>query len=112
MDAVLKRMGAILNSLRQERSLPKAALIPARVKLTRSQVEEVAIHVWMKYPKALNVPDYRLGELELHLVQQEIDTRVHDLERGIVMTERGVDVPWNLDGVQDHVRDRFKGGND
>ena len=76
----------LLNSLRQERSLPPIkGTSPQGV--TRERIREIAIEVWRKYPQSLTDPNYQLGELTLALVQQEIAQRVSDLRRGIVVKQ-------------------------
>jgi|SRR6478609_1197167 len=92
----LREAGTLLNRLRQERGLGKAALIPARVKVTRAMMREIALTVWKKYPQAWTQWDYELGELTLFLVEQEILTIINDVKRGVKMTKNGFDIPWDL----------------
>lgn len=91
----LRSVGLLLNQWRKERGLGKAALIPRGIRVTKEIAEQVAMHVWMKYPQSLTQPDYQLGELTLELVKKEIRVIVNDLRRGVKMTRQGIDIPWN-----------------
>ena len=75
-----------LNAVRQERGLPPVRGASNSL-MTSEKVRAIAIEVWKKYPQALTDPNYQLGELTLALVQQEIDQKVSDARRGIVVKQ-------------------------
>jgi len=75
----------IINEMRRERQLPKLAIPAHPTKITRSVLRQIAVEAWKKYPQSLSDPNYQLGELTLDLVDQDIQQRISDLKRGIVV---------------------------
>lgn len=109
----LKVMGKVVNQLRTERGLPKAALIHSSIRVTKQMVFEVIAEVWrQQYPQALTKPNFDLGEFTLDFVILEVEKKLNDLRRGVTPGKKGFDIPWDLKGVQSHVRDRFLGGKE
>jgi len=75
----------IINEMRRERQLPKLAIPANPTKITRSVLRQIAVEAWKKYPQSLSDPNYQLGDLTLALVEQDIQQRISDLKRGIVV---------------------------
>jgi hypothetical protein len=80
-------MRRVLNQMRKEIGLPRAQVADRPGQVTREKILQIAIEVWKKYPQALSDPEYQLGELTLGLVEREINQRVSDLRRGIVVKQ-------------------------
>ena len=78
-------MYKIINEMRRERQLPKLAIPANPTKITRSVLRQIAVEAWKKYPQSLSDPNYQLGDLTLALVEQDIQQRISDLKRGIVV---------------------------
>jgi len=81
-DQKSKKFIVRLNSLRKRNGLPPVNLTR---KITPQIIREVTLSVWQKYPQALTDPNYKLGELTLDLVAQEVETRLDDIRRGVTV---------------------------
>ena len=76
----------ILNGMRAERSLPTVNESKP-VKITKEVIRQVTLEAWKKYPQVFTDPYYQLGEMTLALVEQEIQQRLDDLRRGVVVKQ-------------------------
>ena len=76
----------ILNEMRKEKSLPAVSTAGGH-KITRELIRQVTIEAWKRYPQAFTDPYYQLGEMTLELVEQEIEQKLDDLRRGVVVKQ-------------------------
>ena len=86
-----KKRGAInpvriVNELRKDRGLPPVHSATGQ-KITEEVIRRVTLEAWKKYPQAFTDPDYQLREMTLALVEQEIQQRLDDLRRGVVVKQ-------------------------